>query len=124
MSHRASRIQMVYLMHERDLQAHFYAATCMYREDVKLNGCLQCHYNRSHDYPKRHLSAVAYTTNLTDVTSSENGTTATTCVIPASQLPTLMNGTDLSNITSISNCTDLTNLMNLSDFTDAPDLST
>ena len=42
----------MYLMHERDLQAHPYAATCMYRDDVELNSCLQ--YHRSRDYLKRH----------------------------------------------------------------------
>lgn len=51
-SHGASRI--VYLMYECDLQALSYAATCMYREDIGLNGCLQYHHYRSFDYLKRH----------------------------------------------------------------------
>jgi hypothetical protein len=41
-------------MDERDLQAYPYAATCMYREDVELSGCLQQHHYRSLGCFKRH----------------------------------------------------------------------
>ena len=44
----------VYLTDERDLQAHTYAATCMYRNDIELDGCLQQYQYRFLGYLKRY----------------------------------------------------------------------